>query len=136
MSFKSLHKEHAASILQHQWHQLYNIHMPIICTYFSPFLSTPVLMHGGLLCIAFCLSVRDWTKIRTRQKVTRSKFTSCVCCVHAVPEGMCWHISHISKPYVSFAMLYKHADVSTADTGTLNPRKLTTSNVQVSELLV
>ncbi len=34
------------------------------------FLSTPVLMHGGLLCIAFCpsvrLSVRDLTKIQTR----------------------------------------------------------------------
>ena len=26
------------------------------------FLSPPVLMHGGLLCIAFCLSVRLWEK--------------------------------------------------------------------------
>ncbi len=27
-----------------------------------PFLSPPVHMHGGLICIAFCLSVCDWTK--------------------------------------------------------------------------
>ena len=31
------------------------------------YLSTPVLMHGGLLCTAFCLSVRNWTKIQTGQ---------------------------------------------------------------------
>ena len=35
------------------------------------FFSTPVLKHGGLICIAFCLSVRlsvrHWTKIRTRK---------------------------------------------------------------------
>ncbi len=32
-----------------------------------PFLSTPVLMHGGLLYITFCLSsVCDLTKIQTR----------------------------------------------------------------------
>ncbi len=34
-------------------------------------LSTPVHMHGGLLCIAFCLSVclsvRHWTKNQTRK---------------------------------------------------------------------
>ncbi len=44
------------------------------------FLSTPVHMHGGLLCITFCLSVClsgcDLTKIQTRQKVTRQKFIS------------------------------------------------------------
>ncbi len=32
-------------------------------------------MHGGLLCIAFCLSVCDFTKIQAGQKVTRPKFT-------------------------------------------------------------
>ncbi len=41
----------------------------------SVFEHTYVLMHGGLLCITFCmsvcLSVRDWSKIQTRQKVTR-----------------------------------------------------------------
>ncbi len=31
-------------------------------------------MHGGLLCIAFCLSVRDWTKIQIGHKVTGPKF--------------------------------------------------------------
>ncbi len=29
--------------------------------------STPVLMHGGLICITFCLPVRHWTKIQTRK---------------------------------------------------------------------
>ncbi len=34
------------------------------------FLSTPVLMHGGLICIAFCPSVRcHWTKIQNQDVV-------------------------------------------------------------------
>ena len=37
-----------------------------ILTFLDLFLSPPVPMHGGLLCIAFCLSV---TKIQTRQKI-------------------------------------------------------------------
>ncbi len=31
--------------------------------FIASFLSTPVLMHGGLLCITVCPSVCDWTKI-------------------------------------------------------------------------
>ncbi len=42
-----------------------------------PFLSPPVRMHGGLLCIAFCMSVClsgcDLTKIQTGPKVTCQK---------------------------------------------------------------
>ncbi len=32
------------------------------------FLSTPVRVHGGLICIAFCLSVCDFTKIELDKK--------------------------------------------------------------------
>ena len=43
----------------------------------ASFLSPPVRMHDGLLCIVFCmyvcLSVCDLTKIHTRQKVVRQK---------------------------------------------------------------
>ncbi len=37
------------------------------------FLSPPVRMHGGLICITFCMSVCHLTKIQARQKVTRPK---------------------------------------------------------------
>ena len=30
-------------------------------------------MHGGLICIVICMYVCNWTKIQTRQKVTRQK---------------------------------------------------------------
>ncbi len=40
-------------------------------TILMPFLSPPVLMHGGLLGVAFCpsvcLPVRDWTKIHQKK---------------------------------------------------------------------
>ncbi len=41
----------------------------ITCTIFEH-------LHGGLICITSCLSVCDWTKIQTRQKVTRKKIIS------------------------------------------------------------
>ncbi len=38
--------------------------------YKTAFLSTPVLMHGGLICIAFCPSVRcHWTKIQEQEVI-------------------------------------------------------------------
>ena len=43
----------------HQW----GISTPNI----RPFLSTPVLLHGGLICLAFCLSAGHLTKIQTRK---------------------------------------------------------------------
>ncbi len=40
------------------------------------FLSPPVCMHSGLMCIVFCMYVCHWTNIETRQKVIRQKVTS------------------------------------------------------------
>ena len=37
------------------------------------FLSPPLRMHSGLICIVICLYVCDLTKIQTRKKVTRQK---------------------------------------------------------------
>ncbi len=41
----------------------------LVIQYSRKFLSPPVLMHGGLICVAFCLSVCDWAKT-TGQKST------------------------------------------------------------------
>ena len=40
------------------------------------FLSPPVLMHGGLLCITFRLSGRHWTKSQTRKKLISQRVYS------------------------------------------------------------
>ncbi len=42
-----------------------------------PFLSTPVLMHGGLICIAFCLSDVTGPKLKLLENNSHLKKHSC-----------------------------------------------------------